>query len=206
MQVEVWVDPRCPWSWTTSRWLVEGVSPERDITIEWNAMSLFLVKGVDETSPVFEKLWFTHRLLRVMQAIKEAEGSASAGAAYFEFATRIWHDRDWSFDPSDALRAAGVDPDFASAFSEDSWDAAIQKSMDRAYDLIGYGIGNTPIVGVAADDQELRALYGPVLVGQPDQNRSPALWDAVVELTTNEAFAGLNRAMPDLPDFGDRPQ
>jgi hypothetical protein len=207
MQVDFWVDPRCPWTWTTARWLAEDVAPNRDLTISWNTMSLFLAKGVDESSPVFEKLWFCHRLLRVMEAVKQAGGSddAGSGAIYFEFATRIWYDRDWDFDPADALTAVGLSSEFATAFSEDSWDTAIRESMATAYGLIGDGVGNTPIIGITNNGAKTKALYGPILTRRPDQDQSLALWDSIVELTTNDVFVGLNRQLPELPDFGARP-
>jgi predicted DsbA family dithiol-disulfide isomerase len=27
VEVDVWFDPSCPWTWTTSRWLVDAVAP-----------------------------------------------------------------------------------------------------------------------------------------------------------------------------------
>ena len=37
--VEVFIDPSCPWAWVTSRWLLE-VAPERDLTITWRSYCL----------------------------------------------------------------------------------------------------------------------------------------------------------------------
>src|SRR5580700_8657386 len=37
--VEVFIDPSCPWAWVTSRWLRE-VAPARDLTVYWRSYCL----------------------------------------------------------------------------------------------------------------------------------------------------------------------
>ena len=82
-------------------------------------------------------------------------------------------------------------------------DPMAQGRLGHRLDLIGGDdVGNTPIFGVTDEDGVPMALYGPVLTKRPDAGRSLALWDAIVETTTNQAFAGLNRKTPELPDFG----
>ena len=206
MKVDLWIDVRCPWTWMMSRWIAEDIVPARDIEISWNPMSLFLVHDPPPDTPPYEKLWFTHRLLRVIEAVREGEGEESAGRVYFECARRVWHDRDWNFDPAEPLAVAGVSTAYATAFSEESWDEPIRASMARGYALIGEGAGNTPILGVTRPDGKAMALYGPELVRRPDPDRSLDLWDALVELVTNDAFAVVGRETPELPDFGPRPE
>jgi len=37
--VEVFVDPSCPWAWITSRWVNE-VAPQRDLEVTWRSYCL----------------------------------------------------------------------------------------------------------------------------------------------------------------------
>jgi len=201
VKVSLWIDVRCPWTWMAAQWLVEDVAPHRDIDIAWEPMSLYLRKDPPESSPNYEKLWFTHRLLRVIQALKSAESEQAAGKAYFAFATLVWQGRDWDFAPADVLAAIGLEPSYATAFDEPSWDAAIQNSMSRAYAMIGDEAGNTPVLGITKSTGEPTAMYGPVLLHRPAPEGSLPLWDACVEMVTNPAFLELNSSQPDLPQF-----
>ena len=38
-EVEVFVDPSCPWAWITSRWVNE-VAAQRDLTVTWRSYCL----------------------------------------------------------------------------------------------------------------------------------------------------------------------
>ena len=92
----------------TARWVVDEVQPHRDLNITWQSISLLEKNQPAEDSDYYAPVLFTHKLLRVIEAIRKGEGEARVKDAYWEFATRIHHDknRQDSFDLADAIRGS----------------------------------------------------------------------------------------------------
>ena len=66
--VDFWVDPICPFCWTTARWLVDEVLPHRDLAITWRPISLFFKNSPEPGSEFYDSTKFTLGLLRVMES------------------------------------------------------------------------------------------------------------------------------------------
>src|SRR5689334_5591429 len=49
-EVELFFDPVCPWTWATSRWLVE-VAARRGIEVVWRSLSLAVLNAGKEIPP-----------------------------------------------------------------------------------------------------------------------------------------------------------
>jgi hypothetical protein len=203
-EVRFWFDPICPWCWVTARWLVDAVRPHRDLHVSWQPISLFFKNDPDPASDYYAPSWFTHRLLRVVEAVRDAHGDEPIERLYWQYGSRIHHDRDRDFDPADALEAAGLDRGFAAAFDDESWDAIIRKRMDVGLELAGNDIG-TPIISVANSSGEPKAYFGPVITRVPPTEQSLAMWDSLVTMMDVEGFWELKRTRTERPDPGERP-
>src|SRR5205085_5986559 len=72
--VDFWFDPRCPFAWITSRWILE-VQQVRDVAVTWHVMSL---SYLNEDKDVFEdyrrKLADGWGPVRVVMAAQEHVG------------------------------------------------------------------------------------------------------------------------------------
>lgn len=203
-EVEFWVDPACPWCWVTARWVVEHVAPSRDLHVTWQPISLLLKNQPAPDSPWYAGSVRTHRMLRVMQAIRAELGDEAVFAWYWQCATRVHHDQDNEFDLGDALEHIGLDRGFAAAADDESWDASVRESMDRGLALVGDDVG-TPIIAFTGDDGVKRGIFGPVLTRVPDGEQSLRVWDAMEAFTTMDGFWELKRTRTERPDLGARP-
>lgn len=148
--------------------------------------------------------FFTHRLLRVMESLREQSGNAAVADLYWEFGRRIHHDADRSFCAADALTAVGHDPAHAEAFDDAAWDAEIRSRMDEGLALCGDDVG-TPII--AFDDRSgvRQGYFGPVITRVPPAADALAMWDALVEMMNVSGFWELKRTRSERPEFGPRP-
>ena len=45
--VEYFWDPACPWSWLTSRWMV-NVLAEQPMDVDWRFISLYMINGEED--------------------------------------------------------------------------------------------------------------------------------------------------------------
>lgn len=153
----------------------------------------------------YEPNLFTHKLLRVMEAARATNGNEAVFTAYWEFARRIHHDKQNTFDPVKALELAGLDPALAEAFDEKEWDAEIEKRMAIGLELAGNDIG-TPIIALDDAAGGRVGIFGPVITRIPSADESLAIWDAFVTLATAPGFWELKRNRTERPEFPDPPQ
>ena len=204
MNIDFWVDPACPFCWATARWAVDEVQPHRDVDITWQPISLFFKNEPDPDSPYYEPVWFTHRLLRVMESVRAAEGNEAVFTLYWELGARIHHDENHDFSAADALAAVGLDTSHADAFDDESWDAVIRTKMDEGLELVGNDVG-TPIIAMDASDGRRAGYFGPVISRIPPTEQSLAMWDALVAMMDVDSFFELKRTRTEGPQPGDRP-
>lgn len=197
MLVNYWLDPLCPWCWMTSRWIVE-VAPQRDLDIQWRPISLKLKNDPPPESPNYGAVTASLKLLRVMEAVRTTEGNGPIGDLYTEFGTRIHGRQDLFFDPADALTAAGLDPVFAQAADDESWDDAIAADMAVGLALTGDDVG-TPLIGFKDTEGNDTAIFGPVISRFLEPEEGLRLWDAVFAMGSIPGFWELKRTRTEDP-------
>ncbi len=204
MDIDYWVDPACPFCWTTARWVVDDIKPARDLDITWRPISLKFKNEPPEDSPYFAVANFTHGLLRVMESVRTTDGNDGVFKLYWEFGSRIHHDGDYDFDPAKALAAVGLDVSHAAAFDDDSWDTVIRAGMDEGLALVGTDVG-TPIIAATRSNGEPAGYFGPVITRKPDLEHGLAMWDGLMAMMEVDTFFELKRTRNEMPNPGDRP-
>lgn len=188
----------------TARWAVEEVEPNRDIEITWRPISLFFKNEPDPESEYYEAIWFTHRLLRVMESVRTTDGNEGVFKLYWELGARIHHDKDHTFSAADALATVGLDTSHAAAFDDESWDDVIRAGMNEGLALVGDDVG-TPIIAFESSDGVKTGYFGPVISRIPNTEKSLAMWDALVAMMDVDTFFELKRTRTEGPDAGERP-
>lgn len=199
MLVDFWVDPICPWCWVTSRW-IEDVAPHRDLQINWRPISLKVKNGITADSPWFEGANYTHGLLRVLESVRAAEGSAPLGRLYTVYGEHIHHRDERTITAADLLAEAGLPVSHAAAFDDPVWDAAIQSAMNEGLALVGNDVG-TPIIGFTDERGRRVGFFGPVISRRLPQADALRLWDAFAMLAPLDGFWELKRTRTEGPDF-----
>jgi hypothetical protein len=188
----------------TARWVVDEVAPHRDLNLIWQPISLLFKNDPAPESDYWRNSYRGHQALRIMESVRSEHGEGPTFDWYWQCATRIHHDRDRSFEFSDALAKIGLDPSLAAAADDDRWDDEIRRRMDEGLALVGDDVG-TPIIAFRCDDGTKRGIFGPVITKVPDTEQSIAFWDAMKVFTTTDGFWELKRTRSERPDFGRRP-
>ena len=189
----------------TARWVVDEVAEARDLKITWQPISLLFKNEPPEDSPYYEAVVTTHKMLRVMESVRAAEGDEPIFKLYWEFGSRIHHDEDRDFDIAEALTSIGLDPTHAAAAEDEEWDKQIRTRMDAGLDLVGTDVG-TPIIAWDRSDGQNIGLFGPVITRAPKGEDALKLWDAMMMMGDIDGFWELKKTRTERPEFGDRPQ
>lgn len=203
-KIEFYFDPACPFSWITSRWLLQ-VRAERDIDISWRQFSLALKNDSlverDDESPHAADHRASHRIQRVIyQAVSQHQ--ASAIDLYSEFGIRH-HIIERAFDEAmiaEVLADKQLPAELAEAADDTSLDQPLRAEIDSAMEAAGGDIGVPTIVFSASDGHKL-GYFGPVLNELPDTlDESLAIWDGLAKLATVKSFYELKRGRDGGPN------
>ena len=198
MHVQFWFDPACPFCWMTSRWLVR-VAAHRDLDIEWLPISLMMKNGTREGDPFFAEVSASLRMLRVVEAVRDAGHGDRIGDLYTALG-RTLHVDEGKVDLKATLRGLDLDARLASAADDERFDLAIREAMDDGLSLVGGAVG-TPLIAVERSDGSGRVgLFGPVITVLPDVEASLRLWDGFCAMVETDGFFELKRTRAEAPE------
>jgi hypothetical protein len=208
--VDCFVDPICPWTWITSRWLLE-VAMERSLEVRWRSFSPVVRDGGVSLSPQIpaelrEVALAGRRLvgqvLQVFEAIRAERGEAAVGRLYSEFGRRLHSPgRPPMLPPNllpDALQAAGLDLELEAVADHPVWQAAVKASTEEAMALVGSD-AMSPVM-VLAGSRPI-GISGPMLSWVPTGDAAVRIWDAMWALAEEPAFGEARRARELPPRF-----
>ncbi len=202
--VHFFADPCCPWTWNTSRWLVEAAEMA-GVDIVWRTLCLAELNKDREVSEHFRpKLTCSRRMARLLEALRAEGRNDEMKAMFTAYGARVHHD---DHDPGDDLITAcatesRVDLAFTTdAINDASWDPAITASVTEAMELAGPDVGS-PIIAVP----ELgRGFFGPIVSPPPTGKDALALWNVLEASFALPTFFELKRGRRDGVAFGARP-
>ncbi len=196
-QVDLWVDPACPWAWITSRWLLEAATV-RDLEVRFHVMSLAVLNESPNLSQEdLDGLQALLRPVRVLIAAGQRHGAGIVEPLYSAMGTRrhVNNDRDWDNIIAQSLADVGLEIDLAAAANVTDFDEALRISHGAGMDPVGYDVG-TPIIHVGDV-----AFFGPVVSPAPKGEEAGRLFDGVLSVVSFPGFYEIKRSRSDRPSF-----
>lgn len=195
--VDVWVDPLCPWAWMTSRWLLEAAQV-REFDVNFHVMSLAVLNEGRDLSPEYvELLAKAWGPVRVLIAAEERHGNQVIEPLYSAMGTRRHVQDEKNFDRLivDALNDVGLEANLADAAASTKFDDALRASHHQGMDPVGYDVG-TPVIHVGDV-----AFFGPVVTPAPKGEAAGKLYDGVLLVASTPGFYELKRSRTEEPNF-----
>lgn len=198
---DFWFDPSCPYTWLTSRWLVE-VAKVRPVRVRWNLMSLSVLNEGREDDPEGDPEGYLWVPVRICAAVRQEHGQEALARFY----TALWTagseaeddgGQEWLNDLRESLERAGLPPALAEAGMSEAYDGAVRASHEEAISLVGTHVG-TPVIAVEQADGEGRtAFFGPVISRVPTGEDAARLWDGVLLVAGTAGFHELRSTQPE---------
>jgi hypothetical protein len=192
-------DPLCPWTWMTSRWLLDAAEAE-GFQVRFAPLSLaHLDRDNDDVPDHHRRLHELGRgLLRVVAHL-EAAGDQPAIARLYDAYGDLVHrggQEPTSAVVEQAIEAAGLDGAARAALDDESLDEQIGARTDAVVAAAGGDVGS-PVLTWRGPDGE-HAVFGPLINEVPDAAGTVDLWRATRTLAELGPFAELKLARGEL--------
>lgn len=196
-QVDLWVDPACPWAWITSRWLLEAAAV-RDLDVRWHVMSLGVLNEGRELSEEYAEFMKTaFKPVRVLIAAEQRHGAKVVEPLYSAMGTRrhVNQEKEWDEIITKSLADCGLEADLFGAAETTDFDEALRSSHKEGMDPVGYDVG-TPVIHIGDI-----AFFGPVITPAPKGEAAGTLFDGVWAVASTPGFYEMKRSRVDGPSF-----
>jgi Predicted dithiol-disulfide isomerase involved in polyketide biosynthesis len=194
--VDMWFDPRCPWAWLTSRWLLE-VERVRPVRVRFHVMSLSVLNEGRDDIPERYKAGLAAGWgpVRVAVAAEQRYGNEVLRDLYTALGVRR-HLQERELDRDtlvEVLTELGLDPSLADAAGSTAYDEALRASHDEGMRPVGLDVG-TPVIHTPGPDGRMTAFFGPVVTPSPKGEAAGRLWDGVLLVAGTEGFYEIKRS------------
>ncbi|WP_067490170.1 mycothiol-dependent nitroreductase Rv2466c family protein [Actinomadura hibisca] len=196
---DLWFDPVCPYTWITSRWLLEAARV-RPVEVRWHLLSLAALNEDKEEDPEGDTEGFLWLPARVAMAVTLEHGQEALGRFYTAFGERV-HENDWDENTfADSLADAKLPTELADAATSTALDDQVRSSTFEGLDLVGRHVGS-PVVAVTPPGGERVAFFGPVLSRIPRGEEAGRLWDGAPLVAGVRGFNKIEGPPQAEPDF-----
>jgi hypothetical protein len=191
--VDMWFDPKCPWAWIASRWLLE-VEQVRDLDVNFHVLSLAVLNEDREVEDWYRE-WLDTAWgpARVAKAVEHKYGDVRA--IYTALGNRIHLEKQPLGRElyEAALDEAGLPKELADVADSSEYDDAMFAGNQAALVPVGEDLG-TPAIHVTMPDGSVNAFFGPVVSPTPRGEAAGRLWDGVLLVSGTPGFFELKRA------------
>lgn len=197
-EIELYVDPVCPFGWVCAQWLLTATSTT-DTPLTMRQMNLAALNEGQDLDPDRRPMMDRSRDLgRVFAAVTAQSGTGGFARLYQEFGTRTHthHEPADARTLATALGELGMDPALSEAAEDPGRDDAVARAHQASQQALG-DRGGCPIVVVDG-----RGFFGPVLTEIPAQRQGLDLLAALFTIAATPAFATVQRPFSGPPKTG----